>query len=202
MRRLLIVFAKSPKPGLVKTRIGAVIGMKEAAMISRELLEIAITESATNDLWEQIIAITPESDEKYFRQTLQIVRQRGQDLGERISNAFLLGFETGANQVMVIGSDIPTLNREQITNAYRLLDKVPAVIGPSTDGGFYLFGVSRKYCKIATRVFLGDITWSTSQVFAEVDGLCQEAGLPLFTLSENQDIDTYEDWIAYNLEKV
>ena len=201
MNRLLIVFAKSPTPGLVKTRIGASIGMKKAAIIFTKLLKIAIAESATNELWQQLIAITPESDEDYFqKQMLQTVRQKGQSLGERISNAFLLGFETGAEQVMVIGSDIPALNRAQITNAYHLLNKFPAVIGPSTDGGFYLFGVSHEYCKTAAHIFLDNIAWSTSKVFDEVKKLCQKEDLPLFTLPEKRDIDTYEDWIAYNLE--
>ena len=86
--RLLIVFAKTPVAGQVKTRLGAVVGPDQAAEIYEHLLETCITASATNDLWQQVIAITPESDKAYFEQRgLEIMRQSGTDLGERMSNA-------------------------------------------------------------------------------------------------------------------
>ena len=196
--RLLIVFAKTPVAGQVKTRLGAVVGPDQAAKIYEHLLETCLTASATNDLWRQVIAITPESDEAYFaRRGLEIMRQSGTDLGERMSNALARGFELGADQIMIVGSDIPNIDSTELSEAFSMLNRVPAVIGPCTDGGFYLFGVTAQHYLAATRVFTEDIKWSTTQVLASVQTLCRRFSLPLSFLPLKSDIDTYEDWQHY-----
>lgn len=196
--QLLIVFAKTPEAGQVKTRIGVNIGMQEAAAIYSKMLEITLTASATNKLWEQIVALTPESAEAYFKgRDLKITRQCGADLGDRMSSALERGFQEGAEKLVLIGSDCPTLTHAEIAEAFFLLNKVPAVIGPSEDGGFYLIGVTRESYKTVVRVFREAIKWSTPQVFDEVKERCQRLELPLVNLSIKNDIDTYEDWRAY-----
>ena len=195
---LLIVFAKTPVAGQVKTRIGSVIGNNQAALIYEQMLTKIITVSASNDKWRQAIAITPNSDEVYFEQLgLVVVKQCGVDLGVRMSNILSQGFQSGALQVIIVGSDIPTLSYAEIADAFSLLNFVPAVIGPSADGGFYLFGTTVEYGLVATRILQGNIQWSTAQVLGEMQVLCQKYSLPLAYLPLKKDIDTYEDWLDY-----
>ena len=201
--RLLIVFAKTPEVGQVKTRIGVNSGMQAAAAIYGKMLETTLTISATNKLWEQIITITPESEEAYFKERgLTLTRQCGVGLGNRMSNALETGFQEGAEQIIIIGSDCPTLSRLEIAEAFSLLNKVPAVIGPSADGGFYLIGVTRTSYKTVAQVFREVSMWSTSQVFAEVQERCQSLALPLVKLPIKKDVDTYEDWLDYTEQLV
>ena len=199
--QLLIVFAKTPEAGQVKTRIGREIGMEEAAAIYQKMLETAIAASASNKLWEQVITITPESEETYFKERgLKLTRQCGTGLGDRMSNALEAGFQEEAEKIILIGSDCPTLSHVEIAEAFSLLNKVPAVIGPSEDGGFYLIGVTRASYKIVARVFREVSVWSTSQVFADVQERCQNLALSLVKLPIKRDVDTYEDWLAYTLQ--
>ena len=198
--RLLIVFAKTPVAGQVKTRIGAVVGMSQAADIYQLMLEKVLTETATNDDWQQVIAIPPESDQTFFRQKgLAVVRQRGDGLGSRMGNALLQGCHGGVEQVVIIGSDCPTIARQEVAAAFELLDSVPVVIGPSEDGGFYLIGATREQVQTVSDIFHEAIPWSTPQVLERVQALFGQAALPLALLPLKQDIDTYEDWQAYQL---
>ena len=98
---------------------------------------------------------------------------------------------------MIVGSDIPNIDSDEISDAFSRLNRVPAVIGPCTDGGFYLFGVTAQHDLAATRVFTEDIKWSTPQVLSAVQALCRRFSLPLAFLPLKNDIDTYEDWLCY-----
>lgn len=199
--RILIVFAKTPARGTVKTRIGVTSGMEQAAAIYEHLLGITLEESAANHTWQQIIAITPESDGTYFSSRgLVFIRQAGDHLGDRLRSALQWGFEQGADHVIIIGSDCPTLSRNDLGAAFSALTDVPAIIGPSLDGGFYLFGVTRNHFQKALQVFQQAITWSSPQVFDQVQSHCQRCSLPLVSLPPKSDIDTYEDWLHYRKE--
>jgi hypothetical protein len=196
--RLLIVFAKTPAAGLVKTRLGAVVGAEQAAQIYQSMLDRVLAQSATNESWQQLVAITPESDAAWFEcRGFEVMRQYGNDIGKRIGNALEEGFRRGASRVLIIGSDLPDLTSGEITAAFSRLDSAPAVIGPSADGGFYLFGATAEHGLAASRVLQADIRWSTPSVFAEVEALCQEASLSLSCLPVKRDIDTYDDWLDY-----
>jgi uncharacterized protein len=196
--RLLIVFAKSPDSGKVKTRIGEAVGPDQAAIIYKHMLQAAVAASAPNALWTQVIAITPESDAAYFtHQGLKVVRQRGEGIGRRMSNALADGFRSGAGQVILIGSDIPSLTSAEIAAAFFRLDSAAAVIGPSEDGGFYLFGVNAGHRRGAVRVMQDAVDWSSPRVYSQVETLCRKYSLPLERLPAKRDIDTYEDWLDY-----
>lgn len=196
--RHLILFAKSPVPGEVKTRIGIKVGMEEAATIYQHMLEIALTESTSNEMWQQKIAITPESDEKYFQsRELNCWRQWGDGIGNRMSNMLEQSFLAGADQVILIGSDCPTLGQAELAEIFLLLEKVPAVIGPSEDGGFYLIGVGRECYQTVAHVFRQAISWSTPKVLEQVQHYCRGNNLPLHIVGAKRDIDTYEDWLLY-----
>jgi len=197
-RRSLLIFAKSPEPGQVKTRIAQQVGPDKAAAIYEEMLNQILQESAAEKRWERILFITPESDSGYFhRQGLRTRVQQGNDLGERMGNAFLESWKLGMEKVVLIGSDIPSLTQGDIAAAFEMLARVPAVIGPSEDGGFYLFGLTKKYLPQAKDLFCLPIPWSTPEVLAEVEKKCRDCQLTLGYLPKKADIDTYEDWIRY-----
>ena len=197
-QRLLILFAKTPVAGQVKTRIGAEAGFEQAAKIYETMLETILSASSGDGRWQRLVALTPDSDAAWFTgRNLPFIRQQGQNIGERMGNALSEGFRQGAAQVMVIGSDIPELGEAEIAAAFSRLDTEPAVVGPSIDGGFYLFGATRQVGQQAVRVLQADIPWSTPQVLASVHSLCRQQSLPLFPLPPKRDIDTYEDWIDY-----
>lgn len=194
----LLIFAKSPEPGRVKTRIAHKVGPDKAAEIYGEMLDHVLCESSAEDRWERLLFITPESDADYFhRRGLKTRLQNGNDIGERIANAFLDSSHLGSEKIVLIGSDIPTLNRSDIAKAFEMLARVPAVIGPSEDGGFYLFGLTAKCLPRATDLFCRPILWSTPEVLAEVEKQCRDYQLTLGYLPLKADIDTYEDWIRY-----
>ena len=194
----LLIFAKSPEPGRVKTRIAQQVGPDKAAAIYEEMFYQILRESAADERWERILFITPESDADYFhRQGLKTGIQQGSDIGERMGNAFIEALNLGMEKVVLIGSDIPSLTRADIAAAFEMLENVPAVIGPSEDGGFYLFGLTATDLPRATDLFCRPIPWSTPEVLAEVEKGCRDSQLTLGYLPLKTDIDTYEDWIGY-----
>jgi rSAM/selenodomain-associated transferase 1 len=195
---LLIVFAKTPTAGQVKTRIGAVTGMEAAATIYESMLKNILKESATNEGWHQVIAVTPESDASYFSELgLDLFPQCGSNIGKRMGHALNFGFLSGADRVIVIGSDLPSLTAVDLFEAFSKLETEPCVIGPCLDGGFYLIGCTSKRLKDVLAVLNADISWSTPKVLKEVQALSLKLHCPIFLLPVKQDIDTYDDWVGY-----
>jgi hypothetical protein len=194
----LLIFAKTPEPGQVKTRIAQTVGPEKAAEIYAEMLDHILGETAAEGQWERILFITPESDEDYFhRRGLKTRRQKGNGIGERIANALIDSASQGNGKIVLIGSDIPELTSADIAAAFEMLASFPAVIGPSADGGFYLFGLAAQYVPQAAEVLQQPIRWSTPEVLAEVERQCRAHRLRLGYLPVKNDIDTYEDWICY-----
>ena len=197
-RLSLLIFAKSPEPGQVKTRIAQTVGPDQAAAIYAEMLELILRESAAEDEWERHIFISPESDADYFhRRGMKTRLQRGNNIGERMANAFLDSSHHASGKIVLIGSDIPSLTRADITAAFERLASDPAVIGPSEDGGFYLLGLLEEHAPTVSRLLRKPIPWSTPEVLAEVEKHCRDYQLTLGYLPPKTDIDTYEDWIRY-----
>jgi rSAM/selenodomain-associated transferase 1 len=118
--------------------------------------------------------------------------QEGQDLGERMAGAFARSFEVGMDKVVLIGTDCPTLQRQHLKEAFEALTHSDLVLGPATDGGYYLIGMTRR----ADYLFEG-ITWSTSQVLPDTMKVASQHGLTTTLLQELDDIDTQEDWERY-----
>lgn len=196
--RLLILFAKTPAAGQVKTRIGTMVGLEQAAQIYETMLETILTATCGEGCWQRIIAIAPESDATWFAgRNLPCIRQHGENIGARMGNSLAEGFKRGASQVIIIGSDIPELSKADIAAAFSRLDSETTVIGPSIDGGFYLFGAARQVQQQTVDLLHADIPWSTPQVLASVQTLCRQAARPLFLLPVKRDIDTHEDWLDY-----
>jgi len=121
------------------------------------------------------------------------IPQRGRDLGQRLRNAFSDAFNMEFEKVIAIGSDSPDLPVRVLVESSTALDSHDAVIGPSTDGGYYLIGFSRR--GFLPNAFEG-IHWSTSQVFEDTLSKLEGAGLKTHILQRWSDIDTMDDLSA------
>ena len=197
MNKGLIVFAREPVPGRVKTRLAAAVGDQVAADMYESMLQAVLKTCRLLDDVETIVywaceeESLPRLDDKYRCSSR---RQSMGDLGERMQGAFQELFSGGCDVCCIIGSDAPDLPLPYIREAFRLLAtrQADVVFGPSRDGGYYLLGLR----KIWPQLFR-NIPWSSADVLAQSLAAARESGLTAALLPEWQDIDTVEDLQAY-----
>jgi rSAM/selenodomain-associated transferase 1 len=120
--------------------------------------------------------------------------QTGDDLGERMKNAFATAFVEGFEKVVIIGSDCPQLTSMHIQEAFDLLSNYDIIIGPAVDGGYYLLGMKR----LISEVFINKI-WSSDQVFMQTMADIEHLHLSYYLLETLRDIDTEEDLNILNI---
>jgi rSAM/selenodomain-associated transferase 1 len=196
MRNGLIVFAREPLPGMVKTRLAATVGAKAAAELYATMLQDVLNITRQLDGVETIVFWACEEHalsrlaEKY--QCASRLQGPG-DLGQRMQRAFEEMFTDGFDLCCIIGSDAPDLPPTYILNAYQLLDEQhDVVLGPSLDGGYYLLGLKRLYPQL-----FRNISWSSPDVLRQSLAAARSQGLTTALLPEWQDIDTDEDLRAF-----
>ncbi|MBM4086178.1 MAG: glycosyltransferase, partial [Planctomycetes bacterium] len=138
----VILFAKAPAVGRVKTRLAVRMAAKEATRLYEAFLRdsLAIVRAAKCDL--RVLAYTPPEAEAEMKQMASkgfwFHEQAGRDLGERMVDAFKTAFEEGFRRVVILGADSPTLPVRYVNHALQALRKVDVVLGPALDGGYYL----------------------------------------------------------------
>ncbi|MFN0202383.1 MAG: TIGR04282 family arsenosugar biosynthesis glycosyltransferase [Bacteroidia bacterium] len=193
-QQLLLIFVKHPLMGEVKTRIGAVAGHEKAVEIYQELLQI--TANCVQPLAAHKVVfygnIVPEHD---LWQNLGLERQlqTGNDLGERMENAFAWGFAQGFQQILIIGSDCAELSTEILQQGFDSLTSHEFVLGGAKDGGYYLLGMRALY-----NFVFENKKWSTDTVFKETLQEIQENAHTCALLPTLSDIDTLEDWQQFH----
>ena len=186
----LLIFTRNPQLGKVKTRLAKTFGDKKALEVYKDLL--LHTMEATKDLDCDVFVFYDEKIEENDIWSTKIYHkfvQSGKDLGEKMQNAFQKLFALNYQNCIIIGSDLFDLNEKMIIDAFQLLDKNDAVIGPAEDGGYYLLGLKN----IIPAIFQNK-NWGTSSVFA--DTLKDLENLKVDLTKKLNDIDTFE-----NLEK-
>ena len=119
-----------------------------------------------------------------------LLPQRGNNLGARMSNAFVKIFSKGFQNVLLMGTDFPDLPAKIIDTAFHSLAANDAVIGPSVDGGYYLIGFNAD--TFLPAVF-DDMPWGTEDVFEKTIKVFSNKGLKVYVLPKWRDIDTYQD---------
>jgi rSAM/selenodomain-associated transferase 1 len=193
LNNVLIVFVKYPEPGFVKTRLAEKIGKDKAASLYRLFVEAIL--ARTEDIgFRRIIFCHPHEKFQGFRDWLgdnEVYFQKGDTLGERLSNAFEFIFEKGAKRVIAIGSDSPTIDGKLIIKAFNKLESKECVIGPAQDGGYYLIGLSHFH-----REIFKDINWSTKDVFSQTKDKVNKLGLEFSILDKEIDIDSFDDLLV------
>src|SRR5581483_5043371 len=142
MSSVLVIFAKAPTAGQVKTRLCPPLTPAQAAELARCFLIDTVERACTLPSIQVYVAFTPAESENIFRTLLPFpvhyLPQRGNSLGERELNVFLDLQERGASRIVLIGSDIPTLPLAHLLEAFTALEdsQCDAVFGPSSDGGY------------------------------------------------------------------
>lgn len=194
MENLLLVFAKEPKEGHVKTRLARVIGDGPAKRVYEAFLKDTVINIRDDELYETKIVCTPESSIANLDALLgfkDISHQKGDTLTERLASAFDDSFKSGYKKVVAIGSDAPLLDRHVVRESLKRLDDSDCVIGPASDGGYYLIGMR----KCDNRIFSG-ISWSTKKVFEQTVDRVRELGLTASIMEKMSDVDEYDDLLS------
>ena len=197
MKTCLIVFAKNPVPNQVKTRLIPTLSPEQAATLYTAFLTDwceTLTELADVDL---VIAYTPaeaQSDlQALIGDDVIYIPQIGADLGERLTSATQWAAKQGYTKILFVGSDSPTLPISYISQAIALLDSRDTVIGPSTDGGYYLIGFSAEALTTTVPHVFEEIAWSTANVFRQTLARIRSLKVTVGLLPPWYDIDTSED---------
>jgi rSAM/selenodomain-associated transferase 1 len=190
-KEVVLVFQKNAILGKVKTRLASGMGEARALEIYRHLVQstYSVLEDVAVPVWTYFSDYIPETVNPPIAKSFV---QDGQDLGERMAHAFARSFESGMDKVVLIGTDCPTLQSHHLHEAFEALTHSDLVLGPATDGGYYLIAMKRK----ADYLFEG-ISWSTSEVLSQTLAVATAHGLHFTLLDELSDIDTREDWERY-----
>ena len=186
VKKGLIIFARKPVLGKVKTRLAATIGDEKALNVYKRLL--AHTYSVANAAHCERFAFLTERDEDDFWKGFSCELQTGESLGDRMHAAFSLLFSNGYQRCVIIGSDCPGLTTDIINNAFESLKLKDIVIGAAEDGGYYLLGMK----KLHSTLFKNK-NWSTEYVFAETVKEIEEHGLSYTTMPILIDVDEEKD---------
>ena len=182
----LIIFKKNLLYGKVKTRLAATIGNARAFDVYKKLIShtYSVAKQVTCDSIVYYSSHIEKNDEHNFYKEIQY----GNNLGERMKNAFNDVFQKKYSKVIIIGSDCPQLNCTIVNEAFEQLNNVDVVIGPAADGGYYLLGMKQLY----TFLF-ENIEWSANSVFEKTVSVCKSHGVSRFHLPILHDVDVEED---------
>lgn len=192
MRRCIVLFAKKPEAGKVKTRLESACTPSEAARLYRAFLLDTATVISDAQAEEKVIAYTPMGAEDYLRGLLckagsfTYLAQCDGPLGERMQNAIESALGRGAECVVLLGSDSPDVPVDYINRAFEMLVEHSLVLGPSTDGGYYLIGLRCGAC-----CPLSGIAWSTGDVLDQT--LAEIGDQPFGLLPVWYDVDTPQE---------
>ncbi len=186
-KNLLLIFTRNPEFGKVKTRLARDIGHQAALDIYKFLLahtakictpldtEKAVyysEEIPNNDLWNATV--------------FQKKKQIGEDLGERMQNAFAEGFHLGYSKIIIIGSDLYDIETKDLEQAFKVLNNHEIVIGPAEDGGYYLLGMKQLHPKL-----FKNKNWGTATVLQDTINELKKSNYKL--LEKRNDVDLYSD---------
>lgn len=191
--RMLLLIAKAPLPGLAKSRLldGRELDHARVARIADAFVRDTLDLCAGAPDARLLVAFAPRESEAWFREAAPdalLAEQVDGDLGARLSAAFDRAFALGASRAVLIGTDTPHLPSQRIAEAFDALDGHDCVLGPATDGGYYLVGLRRR----APGLFAG-ITWSTPRVLAETLERARALALSTAMLAEEYDVDEPAD---------
>jgi len=191
LRRSLIVFAKAPRPGEVKTRLAADVGVDEAARIYRTMGRQIVDAVRPGAYATRIHHAPPDAAKEMAswlgRERVSYHPQIDGDLGHRMAAAFEESFQD-ADRVCIIGTDAPSVCQETIDEAFTALGASDVVIGPAADGGYYLLAL-----KSPCPALFEGIAWSSPEVLDSTLERASAVGLTVQLLAQASDVDTVAD---------
>jgi len=188
----LVILAKAPVMGRVKTRLGRAIGAVEATRACRVMLAALLRRLGRDRRWTTWLAVSPDAAARpawwQGSTRLRLIGQGSGDLGARMQSLFA---RLPPGPVVIIGADIPAIAPADIAAAFQALAGHDVVFGPASDGGYWLVGLSRRRPQ---HPFAG-VRWSSPHALA--DTRANLAGRRVVLLRELSDVDSAEDHRAW-----
>jgi uncharacterized protein len=189
MSEALIVFARIPRPGQVKTRLTSVLSGREAADLYEAFLLDSLDQYRALGVDVRLYLADPLHLAPDELRVFELFAQEGPDLGARMQQAFIETFGAGYARAVIIGTDHPTLPSEFIEMAFEALREPMSVsIGPSEDGGYYLLGLNDFFPDL-----FENMSFSHSHVFNRTLHRATRAAENVTVLPEWYDIDRPQD---------
>lgn len=179
----LIILAKNPELGKVKTRLAVGIGHKYALEVYKRLLKHTREVASLLEVKKTVFFTNSDEPKEIWEEFSQKIQQ-GLSLGDRMFNAI----KNNDGHSVIIGTDCIDLTKDVLEDAFKALNKFDVVIGPAEDGGYYLIGM-----KEPIKALFENKKWSTESVFIDTIEDIKRLGLTHFTLPTLSDIDTLDD---------
>ncbi len=189
MSEAIVLFAKAPRPGRVKTRLIPALSVEDSA---------ALYEAFVRDMWERLRVVAPDSCFLYSDRawppyvelagTGRAALQRGGDLGEKLLHCFEELSTQGYARMLIVGSDGPTVPAEYLRQGLDRLASQDAVLGPTLDGGYYAVG-----CRVPKAEMFNQVTWSSPATLAHTERAFEGMGWSMERLPGWYDVDTIAD---------
>ncbi len=165
LQRHLVVLAKAPRLGTVKRRLAADIGHVRATAFYRRTLAALLRRLGCDRRWRLWLAVTPDAAVPAMRRWLppgaRALPQGPGDLGARMGRMFEV---LPSGPAVIVGADIPGMQRRHVARAFATLGAADAVFGPAADGGYWLVGARRR--RPLPHLFAG-VRWSTAHALAD-----------------------------------
>ena len=187
--RHLVIFARAPRLGQVKRRLARDAGMLAALRFHRAATGRLLRRLAGDPRWRCWLAVTPDravrSRRALWPGTYRLLPQGGGDLGARMARVLA---RLPPGPVVIVGADIPGIGTRQVAAAFAALGSHDWVLGPASDGGYWLIGARRR--PVLRPPFAG-VRWGGPE--ARADTLANLAGATVALLEELDDVDTAAD---------
>ncbi|HAA78362.1 TPA: hypothetical protein DCE37_24960 [Candidatus Latescibacteria bacterium] len=186
----VIVYLKAPVAGQVKTRLQSRYTPEQAADLYRAFIRdtFATTQKIDADRFSAHYDGQGDVVDDLVPNGWNVVAQAQGDLGSRMLHSLRHAIGSGASRVILIGTDIPSLPAAHLSAALSRLEQADVVLGPTSDGGFYLIGT-----RVELPDILGEVEWSSPHTFEQTAGAIQTARHTLSLIPPWSDIDTPTD---------
>lgn len=185
---LVVIFARAPRYGAVKTRLAREIGTAEALRFYRNSLRNLTRRLLRDRRYEVIVTVTPDAGAPAMTSSfgLKAIGQGPGDLGRRMIRALR---RAGPRSAVVVGSDIPSLRAQHIAEAFRALGRAAFVLGPARDGGYWLIGV--RHPLRVRRSILDGVRWSSHQTLDDTVARLRDVAVLSIVLDDVDDAAGY-----------
>lgn len=194
-KNALILFVKAPRLGTVKTRLQPDLTKQQSLKLYRAMVEELVRQFREVHFCDLKIYFYPANALREMKSWLgghfEYFPQQGGDLGEKMQRAIAEMLAQRYQKVVLVGSDIPTLDRATVADAFIHLNEKDLVVGPCPDGGYYLVGM-----KTLHRTLFQEIPWSSARVLKQTLQKAKQARLNFQLLAYKSDIDTFSALVA------
>ena len=199
----LIVFTRYPEPGTTKTRLIPCLGAMGAAELQRQMTARVLAQARALramrnlDLEVRYDGGNDRLMQAWLGEGGGYVAQGDGDIGQRMARALHDAMHQGAVSAVLIGSDIPGITTALLASGFEELGDGTVVLGPATDGGYYLIGMTASAMAVASKAIFADMPWGTSVVLEETCRRLERVGFSYTLLDPLSDVDRPEDLIIW-----